>query len=71
MSRIARATALAAVLLTASLAGPAGAIAARPGDGAAAVVCETRGGGWFASLLGSAWDWLRALVDEDNGAIAP
>ncbi len=71
MSRLARATALTAVLLTAVLAGPAGAIAARPGDGSGAAASDVRGGGWFSALLGSAWDWLQALVDEDNGHIMP
>lgn len=72
MSRNARATGLAVVLLTATLAAPAGAIAARPADGPATVAIDAReAGGWLASLLDSAWGWLRALVDEDNGNIAP
>lgn len=71
MSQRRTATALAVVLLTATLAAPAGAIAAHPTEGVTPVATEARGGGWFASLLDSAWDWLVALVDEDNGSIIP
>lgn len=72
MSRNARAIGLAVVLLTATLAAPAGAIAAHPADGPATVEIGAREvGGWFATLLDSAWGWLRALVDQDNGNIAP
>jgi hypothetical protein len=71
MSHRSRAMTLAAALLTATLAGPAGAIAARVGD--TPVVATERGGatGWFAALFESAWGWLEALVDQDNGNITP
>lgn len=71
MSHRSRTRMLAAALLTATLAAPAGAIAARAGDTPA--VATERGGatGWFAALFESAWTWLEALVDEDNGHIQP
>ena len=71
MSHRSRARMLAAALLIATLAGPAGAIAARAGDTPAVAIERGGATGWFAALFESAWSWLEALVDEDNGNITP
>lgn len=71
MSRRSRATMLAAALLTATLVAPAGAIAVRASDTPVAATASGGPAGWFAALLESAWGWLEALVDEDNGNITP
>jgi hypothetical protein len=71
MSCRSRATMLATVLLTAALTAPAGAIAVRAGDTPVVATASGGGAGWFAALVDSAWSWLQALVDEDNGNITP
>ncbi len=71
MSRRSRATMLAAVLLTAALTAPAGAIAFRAGDTPTVATASGGAAGWFAAVIDSAWSWLQALVDEDNGNITP
>jgi hypothetical protein len=75
MTRSSRSIALAAVLLTVSLAAPAAANAARTSDrsdgGGVEVVATDSGRGWLEAMFGAAWTWLSALVDEDNGSIMP
>lgn len=74
MTRSSRPAAVAALLLTAFLALPAGGLAARGGvrqAGDGNLVAVESGWTLFGSYLQAAWSWIRGQFDEDNGYIVP